>query len=108
MNASVGGGVPAPLLQVLAYHVVPDQALTAAQLTDGQQLPTLDGSETVTVRDGRQGRPMLKLAPASSSPLLLLLSTPSGHLILVLSGLSQPALAAWLPSTATAGPDGGF
>lgn len=45
---------PIPPLQILAYHVVPDQALTAAQLTDGQQLPTLDGSETVTVSMGEE------------------------------------------------------
>lgn len=36
--------------QILSYHVIPDQALTAAQLTDGQELTTLDPKDPLTAR----------------------------------------------------------
>ncbi len=43
-----------PLLRdVLSYHVVPNSALTAAELSDGQTLTTLDGAELrISERDG--------------------------------------------------------
>lgn len=43
--------------QILSYHIVPDVAATAASLTNGQKLRTLNGNETIMVRvaGGRGG-----------------------------------------------------
>ena len=35
---------------ILSYHIVPNVAATAASLTNGQVLPTLDSGESLTVR----------------------------------------------------------
>jgi hypothetical protein len=39
----------AVLWQILEYHVVPNVAAKGADLSNGQVLPTLDGSQTLTV-----------------------------------------------------------
>ena len=37
---------------ILSYHLIPNQALTAQELSNGQVLPTADDSETLTVVKG--------------------------------------------------------
>ena len=38
-------------LQILSYHIITGAAVTAAQLTDGQTLTTLDNGQTIAVSE---------------------------------------------------------
>ena len=59
LNTHIFSALPprSPLAQILAYHVVPDAAVTAAELTDGETLDTLNTGESVTVGRGGVPRP---------------------------------------------------
>ena len=54
------------LKTVLSYHVIPGVAATAADLKDGQKLPTEDGSETITV--SKSGGTVKFIPSATNAP----------------------------------------
>jgi transforming growth factor-beta-induced protein len=61
-----------PLLgTVLAYHVIPGQALTASELQDGQVLETLNEGETLSVSISDDKVCFIPSAPGASQACVL-------------------------------------
>ncbi len=66
---------------ILSYHVIPGVAAKAADLTDGQSLPTQDADQAITVQKNEEGITFIPSGAGASPAKVVAADIPAGNAI---------------------------